>query len=275
MNNLRQITLMGILNLTGDSFFPESRLLGEDGRLDERRFCTRVAQMLEEGAEILDLGAISTRPGAEEVSEAEEWRRLSPALALLRREFPAARFSVDTTRSTIVSRTFDLAGPFLVNDISAGEHDPAMLAAAARLGLGFVAMHSRGTPATMQSLTDYPEGVVAAVQSYFRAFALRADEAGLRDWILDPGFGFAKTVEQNYLLLDSLPAFKALGRPVLVGISRKSFIYKPLGKGPEDVLTATQVLHMAALERGADILRVHDVAAARETVALYRRLKGA
>jgi dihydropteroate synthase len=174
-----------------------------------------------------------------------------------------------------VERACDLLGrPVIVNDISAGEDDPAMLPAVGRLGLEYVAMHKRGTPATMQSLCDY-EDVVAEVVDYFRAFAMKAEENGISGWIVDPGFGFAKTVEQNYRLLYSLGDFAALGRPVLVGISRKSFMYRPLGKGPEDVLTATQVLHMAALERGADVLRVHDVAAARETLSLYRMLYGA
>ena len=272
MNKDRTISVMGILNLTGDSFFAGSRLLRSDGSVDEAGLRARVEKMLSEGADILDLGAVSTRPGAETVSEAEEWRRLAPALALLRQEFPAARFSVDTTRSSIAARTFDLAGPFLVNDISAGEDDPEMLRTAARLGLGYVAMHKRGTPASMQSLTDYPEGVVAAVQAYFRQFSLRAEEAGLRDWILDPGFGFAKTVEQNYELLGTLGSFRVFGKPILVGVSRKSMIWRPLGITPEQALPATQVVHLKALQEGADILRVHDVAEAVRTVELFRKV---
>ncbi len=264
---------MGILNLTEDSFFAGSRMLRADGTLDERLFSGRVAAMLSEGAGILDLGAVSTRPGAAEVSFEEEWRRLEPALRLLRRDFPSARFSVDTTRSGIVERIYDLAGPFIVNDISAGEDDAAMLSTAARLGLSYIAMHKRGTPATMQSLTDYPAGVVPAVVEYFRAFSSRADEAGLKDWILDPGFGFAKTVSQNYELLAGLPTFKEFGRPILVGVSRKSMIYKPLGITPEEALPATQVVHFKALEAGADILRVHDVAAAAQTVQLFQWLR--
>ena len=253
----RKILVMGILNLNGDSFYAPSRY----------NF-----PVLDEGPDILDIGAVSTRPGAADVSAAEEWARLKPVLRTLD---AGVSVSIDTTRSEIVERACDLLGrPVIVNDISAGEDDPDMLPVVGRMGLEYVAMHKRGTPATMQSMCDYSD-VVADITDYFRAFEEKAGEHGISDWILDPGFGFAKTVEQNYRLLDSLPAFKVLGRPVLVGISRKSFIYKPLGKGPEGVLTATQVLHMAALERGADILRVHDVAAARETVALYRRLKGA
>lgn len=264
---------MGILNLTGDSFFAGSRMLGPDGTFDEGLFCARVAKMLSEGADILDLGAVSTRPGAAEVSFEEEWRRLAPAIKLLYRDFPNVVFSVDTTRSGIVERVFDLAGPFIVNDISAGEDDAEMLSTAARLGLRYVAMHKRGTPASMQSMTDYPAGVVEAVLDYFRDFSGRAAKAGLKDWILDPGFGFAKTVRQNYELLAGLPAFKEFRRPILVGVSRKSMIYKPLGITPEEALPATQVVQFKALEAGADILRVHDVAEAARTVQLFHCLQ--
>lgn len=248
---------MGILNLNGDSFYAPSRY---------------GMSVLEEGPDIVDIGAVSTRPGAGEVSEADEWSRLKPVLRTLG---PGVAVSIDTTRAAIVERACDLLGrPVIVNDISAGEDDPDMLSVVGRLGLGYVAMHKRGTPATMQSLCQYGD-VVEDVLEYFRGFAQKAEENGISDWILDPGFGFAKTVEQNYMLMEGLERFCGLGRPVLVGISRKSFIYKPLGLDPERALTATQVLHLAALERGADLLRVHDVAAARQTVALYRMLHGA
>ena len=253
----RKVLIMGILNLNGDSFYAPSRY----------NF-----PVLDEGPDILDIGAVSTRPGAAEVSADAEWARLEPVLRMLD---GSVAVSLDTTRAEVVARACDLLGrPVIVNDISAGEDDPAMLPLVGRLGLEYVAMHKRGTPATMQSLCEYSD-VVGDIMDYFRSFAMKAREHGVADWILDPGFGFAKTVEQNYRLLDSLADFRILGHPVLVGISRKSFMYKPLGKGPEDVLTATQVLHMAALERGADILRVHDVAAARETLSLYRMLRGA
>lgn len=248
---------MGILNLNGDSFYAPSRY---------------GMSVLEEGPDIVDIGAVSTRPGAGEVSEADEWSRLKPVLRTLG---PGVAVSIDTTRAAIVERACDLLGrPVIVNDISAGEDDPDMLSVVGRLGLGYVAMHKRGTPATMQSLCQYGD-VVEDVLEYFRGFAQKAEENGISDWILDPGFGFAKTVAQNYMLMEGLERFSELGRPLLVGISRKSFIYKPLGLDPERALTATQVLHLAALERGADLLRVHDVAAARQTVALYRMLHGA
>ena len=252
----RTVRIMGILNLNGDSFYAPSRY---------------GMSVVDEGPDILDIGAVSTRPGAAQVSEQEEWSRLKPVLRTLGTGLP---ISLDTTRPGIVERACDLLGrPVIVNDISAGEDDPEMLRTVGQLGLEYVAMHKRGTPETMQSLCDYDD-VVGEVLEYFRAFALKAAENGISDWILDPGFGFAKNVEQNYQLMEGLERFSELGRPVLVGISRKSFIYKPLGLGPEDVLTGTQVMHLAALERGADVLRVHDVTAARETLTLYRKLHG-
>ena len=158
-----------------------------------------------------------------------------------------------------------------MNDISAGVYDESMLPLVGRLGLPYIAMHLRGTPETMQSLTDYPDGVTREVLRYFRAFAKRAAKAGVQDWILDPGFGFAKTVEQNWTLLEELDQLQALQMPILVGVSRKSMIYKRFGITPEEALPATQVAHYLALERGATWLRVHDVAEARRTVAIFER----
>ena len=264
---MRRIEVMGIVNLTPDSFFEGSRTSSVAAAVE------RAARMVAEGADILDLGACSTRPGAEYVSASEEWRRLEGPLKAIREAFPLLRLSVDTFRSEIVRRAFDAVGEIIVNDISAGEEDPGMLPVVGSLGLPFVAMHKRGTPSTMASLTDYPEGVVAAVRNYFSEFASRADEAGIDDWILDPGFGFAKSIEQNYELLAHLDEVLIPGHRTLVGLSRKSMIYKSLGITPEDSLPQTQVLNLAALERGADILRVHDVAECLRTVATYRRLQ--
>ena len=280
MDPLRTIRVMGILNLTDDSYFAASRCLGADGKPDLDAFLGKARQMTEEGADLLDVGACSSRPGADPVSPKEEWARLKPALKALRAEFPDLPVSVDTWRADIAERVYDTIGPFWINDISAGEDDPAILTVAGRLGLPYVAMHKRGTSRTMQSLTDYapdPERphlspVTAAVLRYFRDFEARAAAAGLRNWIPDPGFGFAKTVEQNYQLLKELDSLQELGREILVGISRKSMIYKRFNIMPEEALPATQILHEAALRRGASILRVHDVAEARRTVALYREL---
>lgn len=237
---------MGIINLTPDSFFPDSRCSVQDA-------AARIARMLDDGADIIDIGAVSTRPGAGDVGTEEEWRRLSPVLPMLE----GVRFSVDTTSAEIVRRVFREAGPFIVNDISAGEDDPEMLPAVAGLGLEYVAMHKRGNPRTMDSLCSYPRGVVAELTEYFRNFADRAEALGIRNWVLDPGFGFAKTEEQNLELLERLGEFKTLGRPILVGIADKRFTHGD-----------TEKYHRIALRNGADILRVHDVAAAKKLVVM-------
>lgn len=237
---------MGIINLTPDSFFPDSRCSVQDA-------AARIARMLDDGADIIDIGAVSTRPGAGDVGTEEEWRRLSPVLPMLE----GVRFSVDTTSAEIVRRVFREAGPFIVNDISAGEDDPEMLPAVAGLGLEYVAMHKRGNPRTMDSLCSYPRGVVAELAGYFQNFADRAEALGIRNWVLDPGFGFAKTEEQNLELLERLGEFKTLGRPILVGIADKRFTHGE-----------TEKYHRIALQNGADILRVHDVAAAKKLVVM-------
>ena len=254
-----QIHIMGILNLTPDSFYPGSRT-GKDDVL--RRFL----QMRVDGADIVDIGACSTRPGAPQPSEEEEWRRLEPALRTLRSQ--GESLSIDTYRSLIVRRAYDVIGPFMVNDISAGAMDPDMLATVASLKLPYVAMHMRGTPETMQHFTDY-EDVVTEVNAYFEAFSARAAQAGLHDWILDPGFGFSKTTEQNWELLRRLREVRTYGHEVLVGLSRKSMIYKKLGITPEEAMPATQVAQFAAMKNGARWLRVHDVAEAVQTARLY------
>lgn len=272
---------MGIINVTPDSFYSGSRSFGSDGKPDEKLLGARMQRALGEGADILDIGACSTRPGSQYVSAEEEWSRLLPTLRIAAGLTSSRSISVDTFRASIVRRVYDEIGPFIVNDISAGEEDSAMLPLVGSLGLSYVAMHKRGTPDTMQSMTEYerrgPHGlspVTTAVLEYFREFSKKAEKNGIRDWILDPGFGFAKTVEQNYQLMAELSSFRALGRPILVGISRKSMIYKPLGITPEESLTPTQVLNFAALEAGASVLRVHDVAQAKQTLTLFRLLRG-
>lgn len=267
MNKNRQIDIMGIVNLTDDSYFSASRCASPSQAV------TLASRMIEEGATILDFGACSTRPGAEAVGAEEEWRRLRSALEAVRKEFPDVRISVDTYWSDVVRKAYDAIGDFIVNDISSGEDDPQMLPLVGRLGLPYVAMHKRGTPQTMQSMTDY-EDVTSEVADYFSDFSDRAGQSGVRDWILDPGFGFAKTLEQNYQLMRDLSRFKAFSpsRKLLVGVSRKSMVYRLLGITPEESLPATQVLHLHALQNGADILRVHDVEQAVQTVSLYRML---
>ena len=265
MNKDRHIDIMGIVNLTDDSYFAQSRCPDVDSTL------VRVGRMLDEGSTIIDLGACSTRPGSQPVGPEEEWLRLEKVLVPIRESYPDVKISVDTYWAEVVSKTYDSIGDFIVNDISAGEDDSAMLPVVGKLGLRYVAMHKRGNPETMQSLTDYND-VVGDVLLYFKRFSEKALQYEIADWILDPGFGFAKTMDQNYEMLSRLDEFKILDRPVLVGVSRKSMVYKLLGISPEDALPATQVLHLKALQQGADILRVHDVAEAAQTIALYRHI---
>lgn len=283
----RHIDIMGIVNLTDDSYFSESRC-GTDPRQARRAAMARISDLIDEGADIIDLGACSTRPGSLPVGPEEEWRRLGPVLKAVVASFPEIRVSIDTVYSEVVANAYGVMASamgeewarrsLIVNDISAGEDDPLMLETVAGLGLEYIAMHKRGTSVTMQQLTDYND-VVAEVKAYFDDFAVRAQEHGLTRWILDPGFGFAKTLEQNYELMRSLNLFSECGstdgerRGILVGVSRKSMIYKLFGMSPEEVLPETQVLHLKALQNGADILRVHDVAEAVRTVALYRLLR--
>lgn len=276
MNPGRKIDVMGIINITDNSYYAESRCLDGSGNDDLGRIVSRAAQMIGDGATILDIGACSTRPGSDPVGEDEECRRLEPALKAIRQEFPEIAISVDTYWPSVVRRTFDAIGQFIVNDVTAGEgmYDKSdeMLRTVAELGLPFVAMHMRGNPKTMQSLTEY-DNVTAEVLDYFRQFASKAEAEGVKDWILDPGFGFAKTIEQNYQMLRELDHFAELGKRILVGMSRKSMIFRKFSITPEESLPATQVLHYKALCLGADILRVHDVAEAVRTVALYRELE--
>ncbi len=258
---------MGIVNLTDDSYFAQSRCQSVAQALDLSR------RHIAEGANILDFGACSSRPGSVPVGPEEEWKRLKPALEAVRSEFPDVRISIDTSWSVLVRRTYDLMGDFIVNDISAGEDDPFMLETVGGLGLSYVAMHKRGTPLTMQTMTDYGH-VTDDVIEYFKAFEARACACGVKDWIIDPGFGFAKTLEQNYELLRELNRFKDEfpSRRILVGVSRKSMVHRLFSISPEEALPATQVLHYKALENGADILRVHDVAETYRTISLYRTL---
>lgn len=265
----RYIKIMGIVNLTEDSFFAGSRCPGVGDAL------ARIETMLDEGADMIDIGACSTRPGSLPVGPETEWQRLKPVLEEISRNFPDIRISIDTYWSEVVRHVHDLIGDYIVNDISAGEDDPMMLRTVGELGLEYVAMHKVGSHGYMHDNT-VSGNVVDEVRNYFGRFAIRAEEAGVRKWILDPGFGFAKSLEQNWELMSGLhhlkTAYNGFHPEVLVGISRKSMICKPLGISPEDSLSATQAAHMAALIKGADILRVHDVSAARQTVSLFGQM---
>ena len=272
MNKNRTIKVMGIVNLTDDSYFSDSRCADVKAALE------RIEAMLEEGADIIDIGACSTRPGSLPVGADEEWRRLEPVLGAVKERFPEIVVSIDTYWASVVEKAYALMGDFIVNDISAGEDDPQMLPTVGRLGLQYIAMHKRGTPEHMQNNTDY-DNLLEEILEYFKIFGKKAEKHGICNWILDPGFGFSKTIEQNYNLLKSLADFRQVllpdGNtvPVLVGVSRKSMIYKRFGITPEESLPATQVLHFHALQNGADILRVHDVAEAKRTIELYQMLK--
>ena len=253
--------VMGIINVTPDSFYGQSRVN------DERTLVDRVRTMLADGADMLDVGACSTRPGSEQVDAMGEMARLQWALNLIRNEAPDLILSVDTYRAEVARRCVEEWGVDIINDISGGTMDEAMFATVAGLHVPYVLMHMRGTPETMSSLTDYGN-VTAEVLEWM---ARRIDELrqmGVADVIADPGFGFAKTLEQNYEMLARLDAFHALDAPLLVGVSRKRMIYTPLACTADDALGGTTVINTIALEQGAHILRVHDVKAAAEAVKL-------
>lgn len=247
---MKKIRIMGIVNLTPDSFWAPSRASSTEA-------LPRIEAMLADGADIIDVGAVSTRPGAASVSVAEEWDRLAPVLRGLAGLGGEVPVSVDTTSGEIVRRVYDTIGPFLVNDISAGEDDPLMLGTVGELGLSYVAMHKRGNPRTMDARCDYPEGVVPALLDYFRHFGAIAADNGISDWILDPGLGFAKTAAQNWEILERLDEFSAMGRPVLIGAADKRF-----------TAGDTEKAHRIAIGNGASILRVHNVKEARRSAGL-------
>ena len=258
--------VMGIINVTSDSFYSGSRIT------DETTLAERVRQMIADGADIIDVGACSTRPGSEPVDAQSEMERLQWALTVIRREAPDMIVSVDTYRAAVARRCVEEWGADIINDISGGTLDHDMPLTVSGLNVPYVLMHMRGTPQTMSSCTNY-ENVAAEVLEWM---ARRVDEMrqmGVADVIADPGFGFAKTVEQNYELLGRLDAFHALNAPLLVGVSRKRMIYTPLGCGADDALNGTTVIHTIALQQGAHILRVHDVKAAVEAVKLVTLLR--
>lgn len=251
--------VMGILNLTPDSFFAGSRV-------DSSKVLRQAEKMLTDGATFLDLGGYSTRPGADEVPLDEELRRVVPAVEALRREFPQALLSIDTFRARVAREAVE-AGAVLVNDVSGGTLDDELFETVAALRVPYVLMHSRGTPKTMSGLTGYRD-VVTDVIAELEPKLYRLRQLGVTDVVLDPGFGFAKTTEQNFRLLANLPALRIFGLPLLVGVSRKGMIWKTLGLTPDEAANGTTVLNTVALRGGARILRVHDVREAVEAVKL-------
>lgn len=257
--------VMGIINITDDSFFADSRTKQLDAILE------KAAQHLTDGARILDIGAQSTRPGAVDVGEATELERLIPAVTALVERFPGVILSIDTYYAKVAEACIK-AGAAIINDISAGDLDKNMIAVAAATQAPYIAMHMQGTPADMQQQPHY-EDVTRDVLDYFIRKKDECLQAGIKDIIIDPGFGFGKTVAHNYTLLKYLDAFYILGCPLLVGISRKSMIYKLLESTPAEALNGTTVLNTLSLQSGAHILRVHDVKAAVEVVKIHAFMK--
>jgi dihydropteroate synthase len=255
--------VMGILNVTPDSFYANSRLSTVDEVLQ------RTEAMLRDGADILDIGGYSSRPGAADVSEAEELDRLIPAIEAIISAFPEAVISVDTFRAKVAEATIT-AGASIINDIAGGNLDEAMFETVARLQVPYILMHMRGTPQTMNSLTVYEDLVLEVIDELQTKMA-QLQRLGVQDIILDPGFGFAKTVDQNFELMSRLEELRILELPLLVGVSRKSMTYKYLGIDQSEALAGTIALNTIALGKGADILRVHDVKETKQTIQLYTK----
>jgi dihydropteroate synthase len=262
--DLSQPRVMGILNVTPDSFY--------DGKKfnDEKAILSQVEKMLSEGADFIDVGGYSTRPGAEEISVKEELGRVLPTIKSIIKNFPEAVISIDTFRSSVAVEAVE-AGAAIVNDISGGELDEKMFSTIASLQVPYILMHTRGTPQTMTHLTKY-DNLIKDLLDYFHSKIFQLQLLGVKDIIIDPGFGFAKTVDQNFEILNKLDQFQILGKPILAGISRKSMIWKPLKVNPDKALNGTTALNAIALLKGVSILRVHDVREANETTTLIHRI---
>ena len=264
--DLRTPVVMGILNVTPDSFFMRSRF-----RTD-RTLLQQVEQFIKEGATLIDIGGYSTRPQAAPVSTDEEISRISDALEIICKKFPDIPISVDTFRSPVARLAVDQFGVAMINDISGGTLDPMMFETVADLGVAYLLMHTRGTPQNMQTNTDYKD-VVSEVLQFLQKKVAQLHLLGVNDVVIDPGFGFAKTLDQNYQLLSKLSYFQEINVPILAGISRKSMIYKLLRTDPEGALNGTTAVNMLALMGGASILRVHDVKEAVEAIKIYNEYR--
>lgn len=259
--------VMAIVNVTDDSFYAQSRMASDEAIVE------RVREAIAEGATILDVGGYSSRPGAADVSVEEEWQRVRRGLQAVRSVSGEVAVSVDTFRAEVAVRAIEEFGDVIINDISAGELSPQMVDVVAEAGVPYIAMHMKGSPQTMQQMTTYDEDIVSAVCRYFEEKVEHLLAKGVKQIVLDPGFGFAKSVEQNYELLAGLNRLCAMGYPVLAGVSRKSMIYKTLGVTADGALTGTIALNWEALRQGATILRVHDVREAAEVIKLYEKIK--
>ena len=263
--SLEEPLIMGIINVTPDSFY--------DGGLhtEQKLMLKKVEQMLATGAAIIDVGGMSSRPGAEIITVSEELKRVIPAIEAIHKYFPAAIISIDTIHGE-VAKTAVLAGAAIINDISAGKTDSSMYPVVAELGVPYILMHMKGQPKNMQEQANY-EDVRTAVLDFFIQEIGKLRTLGVKDIIVDPGFGFGKSLSHNYQLLNYLHIFKILDVPILAGLSRKSMIYKALGLTAAEALNGTSVLNLVALQQGASILRVHDVKEAKETIQLFQLLR--
>ncbi|TDO83240.1 dihydropteroate synthase [Flavobacterium chryseum] len=256
--------VMGILNVTPNSFFDGGKYKNED------EIISQVDKMLSEGATFIDIGAYSSKPSAEFVSEQEEIERIIPVIELISKHFPDTLLSIDTFRAEVAKASIE-SGAAIINDIAAGELDDKMFDVIAHYNVPYIMMHMRGNPQTMQSLTQYDD-IVKEILFYFSEKVKKARSLGINDLILDPGFGFAKTTDQNYEVLQKMELFNLLELPVLTGVSRKSMIYKALNNTAQEALNGTTVLNTIALTKGAKILRVHDVKEAMECVTLFKKM---
>lgn len=256
--------VMGILNVTPDSFYDGGKFVN-DGSVVKQ-----VEKMLAEGADFIDVGGYSSRPDADDITVAEEMTRIIPVVKILLKEFPSVIISIDTFRSAVAKAAID-CGAALINDISAGELDEAMIETVAALQVPYIAMHMQGTPKTMTQFTNY-ENLTKEIIDYFHRKIFQLQSAGVKDIIIDPGFGFAKTVDQNFELLNKLDLLRIFEKPLLVGLSRKSMIWRTLKTNPESALNGTTVLNTLALLKGTSILRVHDVKEAKEVIQLMHHL---
>lgn len=258
--------VMGILNITPDSFYEQSRMQVDKDIL------TRCQEILDQGGDIIDIGAYSSRPGAQHISQEEEMTRLRHALELITKEFPQAHLSVDTFRADVARMCVEEYGVAIINDIAAGSMDDRMFETIAELKVPYIMMHMQGTPQDMQMNPSY-EHMEQEVMKYFSEKVNQLYALGVNDIILDPGFGFGKTVEHNYEMLSWMEDFQTFGLPLLVGVSRKSMIYKLFGSTPQEALNGTTVLHTIALQKGANILRVHDVKEAVEAIQILDKMQ--
>ena len=263
--DLARPKVMGIINVTEDSFYRGSRYTGE------KEIIEAAGRMLDEGADILDIGGCSTRPGSAEIPEDAEKERVCRAVELILGLYPEAVISVDTYRSSVAEAAVVNSGAAIINDISGGEMDSEMFPLIIRLNVPYIMMHMKGTPQTMQ-LNPHYDDVVTDILLWFGQRIARLHESGVKDIIIDPGFGFGKTADHNFELLRRLSEFRVAGLPVMAGLSRKSMIWRTLGVTPDEALTGTSALNMAALMNGVSLLRVHDVGEAREVITLFVKI---